>query len=189
MHVLRNVLIAALVSASASAQSPDRVGLADLVDEALRVNPEIAAAANRYDAARQRPTQERSLPDPMVSAGYSASGNPLPGAGLGREPTANIGVMMSQELPYPGKRDLRASIASREADAQLQEISAARLNIVARVKQAYWTALEEATSAAALRVSSRKRRPSSAPSRRRGRRTPCSVSGGAVSGSRSPRSR
>ena len=138
MHVLRNVLIAALVSASASAQSPDRVGLADLVDEALRVNPEIAAAANRYDAARQRPTQERSLPDPMVSAGYSASGNPLPGAGLGREPTANIGVMMSQELPYPGKRDLRASIASREADAQLQEISAARLNIVARVKQAYY---------------------------------------------------
>lgn len=41
----------------------------------------------------------------MVSAGYNASGNPLPGAGLGNEPTANIGVMVSQELPYPGKRD------------------------------------------------------------------------------------
>ena len=134
MHVYMSVLIAALVSASVSAQSPDRIALTDLVDEALRVNPEIAAAANRYDAARQRPVQERSLPDPMVSAGYSASGNPLPGAGLGSEPTANLGVMVSQELPYPGKRDLRASIASREADAELQDVSAARLSIVARIR-------------------------------------------------------
>jgi TonB family protein len=69
-----------------------------------------------------------------VSAGYNASGNPLPGAGLGKEPTANIGAMVSQELPYPGKRDLRASIASREADAAFQDIDAARLSIVARVK-------------------------------------------------------
>lgn len=130
--------MAALMGASVSAQAPDRVGLTELVDEALRVNPEIAAAASRFDAARQRPAQERSLPDPMVSAGYSASGSPLPGAGLGNEPTANIGVMVSQELPYPGKRDLRASIASREADAQFQEIVSVRLNIVARVKQAYY---------------------------------------------------
>jgi outer membrane protein TolC len=74
----------------------------------------------------------------MVSAGYSANGTPLPGAGLGREPTANIGVMVSQELPYPGKRDLRASIASREADAELQQIDAARQIVTARVKQAYY---------------------------------------------------
>ena len=108
------------------------------VAEALARNPELVAAQKRHDAARQRPVQERSLPDPMISAGYNASGNPLPGAGLGTEPTANIGVMVSQDLPYPGKRDLRASIASREADAEFQQIEAARLSIIARVKQAYY---------------------------------------------------
>jgi len=129
---------ALLVGASASGQTPARVRLDDLVAEALAKNPDIVAAQRRYDAARQRPVQENSLPDPMLSAGYNSSGNPLPGAGLGTEPTANIGFMVSQELPYPGKRGLRASIAAREADADFQQIEAARLAVVARVKQAYY---------------------------------------------------
>ncbi len=124
--------------ASLNAQEVARLPLDEVIAEALARNPEIVAAQKRYDAARQRPVQERSLPDPMVSAGYNASGNPLPGAGLGREPTANIGVMISQELPYAGKRELRASMATREADAAFQDIDAARLSIVARVKQAYF---------------------------------------------------
>ena len=139
MRVFSGCVIAMLfLSASAIAQTPGRVALADVVAEALTKNPEIVAAQRRFDAAQQRPAQERSLPDPMVSAGYNASGNPLPGAGLGTEPTANIGFMVSQELPYPGKRDLRASVATREADAAFQEIEAARLSVTARAKQAYY---------------------------------------------------
>ncbi len=138
MRVFSGLLVTTLLALSANAQEPPRVPLADVVAEALARNPAIVAAEKRHDAARQRPVQERSLPDPMVSAGYNASGNPLPGAGLGKEPTASIGVMVSQELPYPGKRDLRASIASREADAELEQIEATRLNVVARVKQAYY---------------------------------------------------
>jgi outer membrane protein, heavy metal efflux system len=138
MRLLYGVLIVTLCSSSAPAQTQTRLPLADVVAEALARNPEISAAERRHDAARQRPAQERSLPDPMFSAGYNASGNPLPGAGLGTEPIANIGVMVSQELPYPGKLDLRASIASREADAEFQQIEAARLSITARVKQAYY---------------------------------------------------
>src|SRR5262245_12147396 len=132
------VTAALLVSASASGQTPARIRLDDLVAEAVAKNPEIAVAQRRYDAARQRPAQESSLPDPIVSAGYNASGNPLPGAGLGSEPTANIGFMVSQELPHPGKRGLRASIAEREADAEFQQIDMVRLKVVARVKQAYY---------------------------------------------------
>jgi len=138
MRVFSGLLIVVLVSASANAQTPARTALADVIADALAKNPEVVAAQKRYDAASQRPAQERSLPDPMVSAGYSANGRPWPGAGLGTEPTSNIGFMASQEVPYPGKRDLRASIASREADAEFQQIEAARLSIVARVKQAYY---------------------------------------------------
>ncbi len=138
MRLLCGFLITLMCSLPAFAQAPARMPLGDVVAEAVAKNPAIAAAQRRYDAAKQRPVQERSLPDPMVSAGYNASGNPLPGAGLGTEPIANIGFMVSQELPYRGKRNLRASIASREADAEFQQIEAARLSITARVKQAYY---------------------------------------------------
>jgi cobalt-zinc-cadmium efflux system outer membrane protein len=138
MRMFSGVLITVLVSASANAQTSERTAVADVVAEALARNPEIVAAQKRYDAARQRPTQERSLPDPMVSAGYSANGRPWPGAGLGTEPTSNIGFMVSQEVPYPGKLNLRASIASREADAISKDIEAARLSVTTRVKQAYY---------------------------------------------------
>jgi len=138
MRLVPAFVLALALSVPASAQTGGRMSLADVVSEALAKNPEIAAAQRRYDAARQRPSQEKSLPDPMLSAGYNSSGNPLPGAGLGAEPTANIGFMVSQELPYPGKLELRSSIAAREADAEFQQIEAARLNVIARVKQAYY---------------------------------------------------
>jgi outer membrane protein, heavy metal efflux system len=138
MRVFSGFFILLCLSTSVNGQTPVRTALGDVVAEALAKNPEIAAAQHRYDAASQRPAQERSLPDPMVSAGYSANGRPWPGAGLGTEPTSNIGVMVTQEVPYPGKLDLKASIASREADADSQQIEAARLGITARVKQAYY---------------------------------------------------
>ena len=122
----------------AAAQAQPRVALADLVAEALQKNPEIAAAQKRYEAARERPAQERSMPDPMASAGWSSSGRPWPGAGLGTEPTENVGFMVSQQVPYPGKLDLRASIAARDADAEMQQVEATRLSVASRVRQAYY---------------------------------------------------
>jgi outer membrane protein TolC len=107
------------------------------VDEALRGNREILAAQKRYEAARQRPGQESSLPDPTVSLGYTSNGWPYPGAGLGRDVTSNLGVMVSQEMPFPGKRQLRGEIAAKEAGAEFEQYLAVRLSVVARLKQAY----------------------------------------------------
>jgi outer membrane protein TolC len=127
-----------LAAAPAAGQATTTFMLNDAVAAALAANPEITAEQQAYDAARYRPVQERSLPDPMVTAGYSSNGRPWPGAGLGEMPTSNIGVMVSQPLPYPGKRDLRAAVATREADAQAQEVAAARLSVTSRVKRAYY---------------------------------------------------
>ena len=138
MRVLYGLSLTLILAFPAAAQPPSRLSLGDVVAEAVVKSPEIAAAQHGHHAARQRPVQERSLPDPMVSAGYNANGNPLPGAGLGTEPTANIGAMISQEIPYPGKRALRGAIASLEADAEQPQIEAARLRVAARVKQAYY---------------------------------------------------
>ena len=108
-----------------------------LVEEALRNNREILAAQKRYEAARQRPSQASSLPDPTVSVGYTSNGGPWPVAGIGHEATSNAGVTVSQEMPFPGKRKLRGEIAAKEADAEFEQYLAVRLNVVSRLKQAY----------------------------------------------------
>ena len=130
------VALVALVCASL-ARSAEPSLLRDLISSALANNPEVQAAQKRYEAARQRPSQQRSLPDPMLSVGYSSNGTPLPGGQLGSNPTSNIGFMVSQEIPYPGKRKLRGDIAAKDADAEFQQYQATALNVRSRVIQAF----------------------------------------------------
>jgi outer membrane protein TolC len=131
--------ILALAAFSAAAQTPDaRVTLRELTAEAIRNNPEILAAQKKYEAARQRPARDSSLPDPLVSLGYASVGNPLPGAGLGSQPQANAGLMVSQEVPFPGKLRLKGDMASMEAQAEFQQYQAVQLGVISRLKQAYY---------------------------------------------------
>jgi cobalt-zinc-cadmium efflux system outer membrane protein len=119
------------------ARSAEPLRLPDLIVSALANNPEVRAARKRYEAARQRPSQERSLPDPMLSVGYLSNGIPLPGGQLGSNPTSNIGFMVSQQIPWPGKRKLRGDIAVKDADAEFQQYQALSLNVRSRVIQAF----------------------------------------------------
>src|ERR1019366_8892772 len=136
---LRAILILAIIAISASAQTPElRVSLRELTGEAIKNSPDIAAAQKRYEAARQRPTQESTLPDPMISLGYNSAGNPLPGAGIGRDELANLGLMVSQEIPAPGKLKLKGDMASKEAQAEFQQYQAVQLVVISRLKQAYY---------------------------------------------------
>src|SRR5512137_1202480 len=104
----------------------------------LAANPELQAARKRWEAAQKRPGQERALPDPTVRFGWASAGAPYPGAGLGSEPTANLGIEFSQALPFPGKRGLRSSMAQQEAQAESFMFEGAELGLVARLKSAFY---------------------------------------------------
>jgi cobalt-zinc-cadmium efflux system outer membrane protein len=130
-------LVALAVLASARAQDKP-LELQDLINEALRDNQEILAAQKRYEASRQRPRQQSSLPDPTLSLGYFSNGNPLPGAGLGKEPTSNIGLSVTQDFPYPGKRRLQGEISSKDADAELEQYRAVQRSVILRLSEAYY---------------------------------------------------
>jgi len=132
--------VLAFAVAIAQAQEPpgDKLDIAQLIKEALERNPEVLAAQKRYEAVAQRPRTASALPDPTLGVGYNANGYPWPGAGLGTEPTSNIGFMVTQEFPYPGKRDLRVKMASKEAQAEWQNYVAAQLATIAKLKQAYY---------------------------------------------------
>src|ERR1035441_6929041 len=78
------------------------------------------------------------MPDPRFSPGWNSNGNPLPGAGIGTNPTSNIGFAITQEIPYPGKQRLRGNIAAKEADVQFEELQLVQLSVISRVKQAFF---------------------------------------------------
>jgi cobalt-zinc-cadmium efflux system outer membrane protein len=128
-------LAAALVLRPVAAQE---LKLEELVAQVQEGNPEILVAQKKYEAARQRPSQVASLPDPMISPGWNSNGSPVPWAGLGRDPTSNIGFSITQEIPYPGKQRLRANVARKEADALFAEFESVQLNVLSRLKQAYF---------------------------------------------------
>ena len=132
------IYVVMLMPIAVPALAQDRVRIDDLLKEALDRNPEVLAAQKKYEASRQRPAQVSALPDPMISPEWNSSGRPWPGAGLGMEPVANIGVMVSQELPFPGKRKLAGAMAEREAEAEFQSFQQTQLNVISRLKQAYY---------------------------------------------------
>ena len=131
-------LVLLTILASGLWAQTDLTELKDLLAEALSNSPEIAAAQKRYEASRQRPSQVSTLPDPMFSPGYNSSDRPWPGAGLGTDVTSNIGVMVSQEIPFPGKRKLAGDMAVKEAEAEWQQYQQTKLGVVSRLEQAYF---------------------------------------------------
>jgi cobalt-zinc-cadmium efflux system outer membrane protein len=130
----------ALFSVAAYAQQPPApaatVKLADLLAEAEQKSPAIRATAQAVAAKRARVPQARALPDPQLTIGYM--GDPAPFKTQANDPSSyrQFGVM--QEIPYPGKRDLRGKIAEKDADAEQWNVEAARRRVRAQVKLAYY---------------------------------------------------
>jgi len=100
--------------------------LSRLIQESSESNPEIKAARQRWEAAKAVIPQVKTLPDPRINFGYEDV--------LERE--AMYGF--SQEIPFPGKLRLRGEVATREAERAEQEYLAARLRVIARLKEAYY---------------------------------------------------
>jgi cobalt-zinc-cadmium efflux system outer membrane protein len=120
-------------SPSASAAS-----LEDLIREVEQRNPEILAAAQGYEAARQMPKSAGALPDTEVSVQHLSVGSPRPFAGYTNSDFAYIGFGASQQIPFPGKRALRSEAAEHEAEAVHADADAARREVVEKLKEAYF---------------------------------------------------
>jgi outer membrane protein, heavy metal efflux system len=112
--------------------------LAELLDEAERHNPQIEAARQGWQAAKQVPSQVSTLPDPQFNLQHLSVGSPRPFAGYTNSDFAYIGLGVSEDIPYPGKLKLRGEIAKREADVSQQQIESVRRAIVAEVKATYF---------------------------------------------------
>jgi cobalt-zinc-cadmium efflux system outer membrane protein len=102
---------------------------------AVANNPDIKAAEQRWRAARARPSQEGSLPDPMINTGYhNESFNRL---SQGSSDFSWLRFGAEQEVPFPGKLSLKETAAAREADREGAMYRATVLSISTRLRVAY----------------------------------------------------
>ena len=138
------LLLFSIFGMQALAQEPmaqptqSAIPLADLLQEAEKNNPQIEAARQGWQAAKQVPTQVSTLPDPEFQIQQVNVGSPRPFAGYTNSDFAYIGLGVSQDIPYPGKLKLRGEIAKREADVLQQQVESVRRAVLAEVKAAYF---------------------------------------------------
>jgi cobalt-zinc-cadmium efflux system outer membrane protein len=112
--------------------------LSELLAEAEKNNPQIEAARQGWQTAKQVPTQVSTLPDPQFNLQHVSVGSPRPFAGYTNSDFAYIGLGVSQDIPYPGKLRLKGEIAKREAEVSEQQIESVRRTILAEVKARYF---------------------------------------------------
>lgn len=114
------------------------VALPELLTEAERNNPQIQAAQQAWEAAKQVPSQVSTRPDPQLTVQQVNVGSLRPFAGYTNSDFAYFGLGFSQDFPYPGKLRLRGEIAKRDAEAAQLQVEAVRRSVLATVKAAYF---------------------------------------------------
>ena len=125
-------------SSQEHAASQSVTPLEALLTEAEQNNPQIHAARQGWQAAKQVPTQVSTLPDPQFEIQQFSVGSPRPFAGYTNSNFAYIGFGVSQDLPYPGKLKLKGEIATQDAAVAQQQYESVRRAVLAGVKSAYF---------------------------------------------------
>jgi len=134
------IVVAALIlttmARSGRAGEEETLHLAGLIEEALRNSPELLVSESKVSASGYRIPQARSLPDPMFMFGYQNEG--FQRITIGEEQQAMGMFTLSQMFYFPGKRDLKGEMATKDKESLQAMHRVTQLRIVATVKQLYY---------------------------------------------------
>lgn len=109
--------------------------LAGLVAASLADRPELAAAAAGVAARRARVELAGAWPDPVLTLGIQNDG--FTGIEIGAMETSFASVMVTQAIPWPGKRRLRTALAELGVTAATLDAERARLTAIAEIERGY----------------------------------------------------
>jgi len=102
-----------------------------LLEAVARRNPTLDAARLAWEAAAARPLQERALPEPMLSYGVAPGSIAGSGVRFGQQ------IELSQDLPLPRRRRLRADRAAAEARAAAADYRSVLLDLLTAASRLY----------------------------------------------------
>jgi len=130
------ILLFSVQVQSVFAQGTDRYSAINgLIDEALLNNPELRALEEKINAFEQRPSQARSLDDPMLK--MSIANLPVDTFRFDQEPMTQKLISVQQKLPFPGKLELKGGIAERELDVAGEEYIEKKNIMAKQIKVTY----------------------------------------------------
>jgi outer membrane protein TolC len=112
------------------------IKLDSLVEEATNNNPLIKASKAKWEASIMRPSQEGSLPNPII--GGRIKNVSFSDITLGEDPRSDIQAFVIQEIPFPGKLSSKEEIAVQESESQRWLSDAISRKIIADLKEAYF---------------------------------------------------
>jgi outer membrane protein TolC len=136
LYLARCVALGLSLSGVALAGDESVLTLEAALAEAVAGNPGLAEIRARADAMTAIPSQAGALSDPTLS--FGALSLPTDSFSLRQDDFTMMEVGISQELPFPGKRALKAQAAEYEAQAALDSVEEARLRLVRDVKVLWW---------------------------------------------------
>jgi len=136
--IAASLMAAVSLAAQMQPASPLPIPLATLIAEAQQQNPEIQVSVHSALAAGHMAKQAGALPDTQVMLQHLSVGSPRPFAGYTNSDFAYIGLGVSQEFPWPGKRGLRTQIAEVRAGAMSIQTGAVSRVVIEQVKMAYF---------------------------------------------------
>lgn len=132
---LTMALLAALLLMPAGAWAGSAADLPELISEALSRNREVLAARAAWQAAGERPSQARALPDPQLSVGVMNLPTSL---SFSDDEMTMKQVQVSQMFPWFGKRELRGEAAGQEAEAARQRYIETANRVVRELREVYY---------------------------------------------------
>ena len=112
------------------------ITLEELLKAAAESNPEIKSSAQAAAASKAMIPAAGALPDPVVK--FENMGNIIPPTLMRGDPSSGRTYGIEQEIPFPGKRGLKESIAAVEAESQQWSHELVHLKVMSELKQAFF---------------------------------------------------
>ena len=125
-----------LFQSSVNGQGQNSLDLEQLIQEALKANPEISALQQKRNAMWQRPPQEKSWDDPELSFGVANLNTD--NFKFNKIDMTMKQIAISQNIPMPGITSLKEKMAIQEAKSSDRLLDDGKLKLIRDVKTAYY---------------------------------------------------
>ena len=126
------ILILLGLSSHSLAGEKATLSLEAVLKEAIKNNPRIRAAREKWEAAKEKIPQARSLPDPMF--GYTYFGEEIETRNGPQEKAYHL----SQKVPSFGKLRLRGEMAAKQSKVSEQRYYATEREIIVQAMKTYY---------------------------------------------------
>ena len=139
-HVFLILIITLLVSPNAwSAEKPHEAfkhTLAGFIEEAIKSNPSLSEATNKINIYKQIPDQRSSWKDPVLTLGLVNM--PVDTFSFRDQAMTQKQFQLTQEIPYPGKMDLKKQAAEKDISIAQWNLKEIKLKIIRQVKESFY---------------------------------------------------